>query len=201
MKARLTGVEVDGTGQSAAWSTVRRCRRLARRRAWRWHVEGTGGRRCRCVERRGGRGPALRGEGRRCGGLGRRCGGLGGAAGTWGGAAGRGRRCAVGRHDGRGAAGGGATSGAARRAGGGAAGRGAAQLGEWRRGGASDGGARAARKRRRRKNATEKKQNRGRRNRLFLNTLFSAVCSCRRNYLLIFGGRLLTAENKNSRRK
>jgi hypothetical protein len=132
MKARLTGVEVDGTGQSAAWWTARRWRRLARRRAWRRHVEGTGGRRCRRVERRGGRGPALLGEGRRCG-------GLGGAAGTWGGAAGRGRRCAVGRHDGRGAAGGGATSGAARRAGGGAAGRVAARLGEWRRGSASGG--------------------------------------------------------------
>jgi hypothetical protein len=118
MKARLTGVEVDGTGQSAAWSTTRRWRRLARRRAWRRHVGGTGGRRCKRVERRGGRGPALRGLGRRGGGLGRR--GGPGAPLRWGGTTGA------------------ALRGAARRAGQ-RDGAGAVRRGEGRRGSASGG--------------------------------------------------------------
>jgi hypothetical protein len=65
MKARLTGAEVDGTGQSAAWPAARRWRQLAGRR---------------------GVAAARRGHGLR----GRAGGRAGGAAWVWGGAAGRG---------------------------------------------------------------------------------------------------------------
>jgi hypothetical protein len=155
MKARLTGVEVDGTEQSTAWSAARRWRRLARRRAWRRHVGGTGGRRCRRVKRRGGPGPALRGLG---------------AARRAGGAA------AVGRRDGSGAAGGGATGRV--RAWGGATSGGCAWGGATGRGqrGAASGSAvghAAARKcsARAAARATEREETeQRRRNRLFLNT-------------------------------
>jgi hypothetical protein len=90
MKPRLTGVEVDGTGQSAAWSTARRWRR-----AWRRHVGGTGGRRCGGLGRRGGPGAPLRWGGATGAALhaaARRAGRRDERGSAWGGATGRGRR-------------------------------------------------------------------------------------------------------------